>query len=184
MSDIEIKYKSIRHLIQDGDLIVFHGTGFIAKIIQNCDKSWANHTGIIFESHGALFIEDSNATGVQADRLSWRIRKYKGNGGDFKIIRPMQPLSLIRSELRSLLTRGDNKWIRYDFKNGIKELLNRKFGWKLKIKLDDSTSICSAYDAEYAMNLGMVTDEFKKLKIAFPQDFLRYLDTNNAKIIV
>lgn len=96
----------------------------------------------------------------------------------------MQPLSLIRSELRSLLTRGDNKWIRYDFKNGIKELLNRKFGWKLKIKLDDSTSICSAYDAEYAMNLGMVTDEFKKLKIAFPQDFLRYLDTNNAKIIV
>lgn len=179
--DIEEKYNKLRPLIKDGDIIIFHGTGLMAKLIQFCDKSWANHTGIIFKSHGALFIEDSNANGVQSDRLSWRIKKYKG--GDFKIIRPNIDRQLIIDELSNLLMRGDSKWIQYDFVNGTKELLNRKFRTKFKIKLHEDYSICSAYDANYAINLGIVTKDFIKLAIVFPQDFLRYLNYEKAFII-
>lgn len=179
--DIEEKYNRLRALIKDGDIIVFHGTGIMAKLIQFCDKSWANHTGIIFKSHGALFIEDSNASGVQSDRLSWRIKKYKG--GDFKIIRPNIERQLIIDELSNLLMRGDSKWIQYDFINGGKELLNRLFKIKLKIKLKDSHAICSDYTSKYVINLGIVSENFTKLVIVFPEDYLRYLNFEKAFII-
>jgi len=178
---IQEKYNNLRPLIKDGDIIIFHGRGILAKLIQYCDKSWANHTGIIFKSHGALFIEDSNANGVQSDRLSWRIKGYKG--GDFKILRPTADKDLIKEQLAKLLSRGDNQWIKYDFINGTKELINRLCKTKLKIRLRGDTSICSALDAEYAITLGMVTEEFNNLSIAFPQDYLRYLNKNNAFII-
>ena len=66
------------------------------------------------------------------------------------------------------------KWIKYDFINGGKELLNRKFGWNLKIKFDDTRDICSDFVSQYQVNIGMVSNIFKKLKIAFPQDAIRY----------
>ena len=47
--DIIEKYKLLRPNISDGDLILFRGTGVIAKIIQWCDKSYWNHIGIVLE---------------------------------------------------------------------------------------------------------------------------------------
>jgi len=179
--DIQEKYNKLRPLIKDGDIIIFQGTGIIAKLIQFCDKSWANHTGIIFKSHGALFIEDSNANGVQSDRLSWRIKNYKG--GDFKILRPNVEKILLHDELSNLLMRGDTKWIQYDFINGAKELSNRLLKTKFKIKLDNEHSICSAYDANYAIKLGLVTEKFSSLVIVFPEDYLRYINNEKAFII-
>jgi hypothetical protein len=178
---IEEKYSKLRPLIKDGDIIVFHGTGLMANIIQFCDKSWSNHVGIIFKSHGALFIEDSNANGVQSDRLSWRIRKYKS--GDFKIIRPDVEKILLHEELSNLLMRGDAKWIQYDFINGAKELSNRLFKTKFKISLTDKKAICSSYTAKYAIGLDIVSKDFTKLAIVFPEDYLRYLNKNKAFII-
>lgn len=186
--DILQKYKTIRPLIEGGDLIIFHGTGFIATVIKSSDKnedrSWAyhNHIGIVVESHGALFIVDSNANGVQADRLSKRIEKYK-NGGDFTIIKPTVKRELIDLEMRRLLHKSDDKWIRYDFFNGIKELLNRRFGFKLKINLNDDRDICSDYVCRYASNLDVVTKEFKDKIIVFPEDYIRYVNEENVNIV-
>ena len=182
------KYKKIRPLIEGGDLILFHGTGFVATVIKssdkNKDKSWAyhNHIGIIVESHGALFIVDSNANGVQADRLSKRIEKYK-NGGDFTIIKPTVKIELIDLEMRRLLSKSDDNWIRYDFFNGIKELINRRFRFKLTINLSEEKDICSDFVSRYACNLDLVNQKFKDKSIVFPENYIRYINNENANIV-
>lgn len=181
--DIFDKYKQIRPLIEDADVILFHGTGILAHVIQNCDNNaYHNHVGIIIESHGALFIVDSNESGVQADRLSKRIDKYKG-GGDFTVIKPLVNRVSIDLEMKKLLNKSDDKWIKYDFINGAKELANRKFNFKFEIKLDENRDICSDYISRYMINLDLVTQEFKDKKIVFPEDYIRYLNENNALII-
>lgn len=174
------KYKRLRPLIKDGDLILFHGTGFIAKIIQSCDRSYYNHIGVVFEKCGALYILDANANGVQADRLSKRIEKYKD--GNFTIIKPLKTNDEIQLELTKLLKRSDEKWIKYDFYNGIKELLNRKFNWNLKINFDENHDICSDFVSQYQYNLGLYNEHYKSIRICFPQDTIRYL-TDQGLII-
>lgn len=179
---IFVKYERLRPQIKDGDIILFHGTKALAKIIQNCDLAYWNHVGVIIEKHGALYIEDANGNGVQSDRLSWRIAKYPD--GDFTIIQSTLPKEELQAPLAKLLLRADHKTIKYDFWNGFKELLNRKFDWQLTIKPNDSRDICSNYLAVYAVEGYFVHPEsFKKLRIEFPQDFERYRNINTTKFL-
>lgn len=182
MESIQDKYKRIRPSIKHGDLILFHGTGVMAKIIQNCDNSYYNHVGVVIEINEALFIVDSNADGVQADRLSWRIGKYS-KGGDFCIIQSNADERSKYVYLKQLLKRSDENWIKYDYYNGAKELANRKFGLKLRIKEDEGRDICSDYVSRYAVGAKFVSEEFAYLKIAFPQDYIRYMNEEMATLI-
>jgi hypothetical protein len=181
METITEKYSRVRQYIKDGDIVLFHGRGLVASIIQNCDSSYFNHVGIVFEKLGALYIVDANENGVQADRLSFRIKKYSPNG-DFTILKPTATNEEIQKSLTKILKRSDEKTIKYDFWNGFKELMNRRFGWNLKVDLDESHDICSDYVSTYQVELKMVSDEFLKLRIAFPQDSIRYM-TDNVIII-
>jgi len=177
MESINDKYKRVRQYIKDGDIVLFHGRGIVANIIQNCDHSYFNHVGIVFEKLGALYIVDANENGVQADRLSFRINKYSPKG-DFTVLKPTATNEEIQIALTKILKRSDGKTIKYDFWNGFKELMNRKFGWSLKVDLDESHDICSDYVSTYQVELKMVTDDFLKLRIAFPQDSIRYMSEN------
>lgn len=179
---IQEKYTRIRPFIRNGDLIFFHSTGFIGKVIEWGDNAYTSHVGIIFEKCGALFIEDSNSNGVQSDRLSWRIAGYKDKS-DFIIVRPTSKLSDIDRALTVLLMKADGEWIQYDFWNGFKELLNRKFKLSLKIKLSNKKKICSDYVKQYSQNLNIINEEFNKLVLPFPQDYLRYRNESNTKLI-
>jgi hypothetical protein len=182
--NIEQKYDLLRPHIKEGDIIVFHGTHLLAQIIQNCDSAYYNHMGVIIECNSALGICDANGNGVQWDRLSWRIAKYHHSGSDFDIIRPLNNREEVRQQLRILLLRSDEKWVKYDFINGVKELLNRKFESSIfKIKLNNDRAICSSNDAKYAINLGIMTDEFAKQRIQFPQDYIRYLNADKARVL-
>jgi hypothetical protein len=40
METIQAQYNRIRSEIKHGDLMLFHGTGIVAGIIQNCDKRY------------------------------------------------------------------------------------------------------------------------------------------------
>lgn len=179
---IKEKYNLLRPQISDGDLILVHGTGIVAKIIRNCDKSYYSHIGVVTERHGALFIVDANGNGVQADRLSYRIDAYKNNA-DFTILKPMANRNDIDTQMAVLLKRSDIKTIKYDFRNGIKELFNRKFKPEFKIDENDNYDICSDFVSKYAVNLGMVNEMFLRLRVAFPEDFMRYVNYKNVKII-
>lgn len=174
MISIKEKYQLLRPSIKDGDLILFHGVGFVAKIIQHCDKAYWNHIGVVTERHGALFIVDSTGKGVQADRLSYRIEKYR----DFIILKPKVNRELIDMEMKRLLMRSDPETIRYDFNNGIKELFNRKFRPSFKIKPNEKQDICSDFVSRYAVNLDLVYSEFKSLRVPFPEDYLRHYNKN------
>jgi len=183
MITVEEKYKKLRPFMEHGDLILFRGTGLMASLIQNCDKAYWNHIGVVVKVNGALFIVDSNASGVQADRLSWRIRKYK-KGGDFGLIKVRASDHIKAFHMESLLQRSDAKWIKYDFMNGGKELFNRKFNTNLKISTDDGRDICSDYVSQYAIGVRAVLEEaFLKLRVAFPQDYDRFLNPEGAVII-
>jgi hypothetical protein len=173
MENIHQKYRRLRNLINDGDLILFHGTGIIARTIQAADSSYYNHIGIVFKKCGALYIVDANADGVQADRLSRRINKYK-NGGDFTIVKPLRTSQEIETALVKLLTRSDEKTIKYDLFNGIKELINRRFNTNFEITKEDGRDICSDFVSQYQVDLNIVTEEFKGLRIAFPEDTIRH----------
>ncbi len=165
---IQEKYKVIRPLIKDGDLVLFRGTKILAKIIQNCDKAYFNHIGIVIETHGALLIVDSQAEGVVSDRLSKRINDY--NGGDFCVIHSLNEVS--DDALNNLMKRQDKSDILYDYGNGFKELLNRKFGWNLKIKPSEKRDICSDFVYEYALRNKMILP-FEN-RVAFPMDYIRH----------
>lgn len=179
---INEKYNFLRSHISNGDLILIKGTGFVACIIRWFDKSYYSHIGVIVEKHGALFIVDANGKGVQADRLSWRINSYKDKA-DFCILKPLNDLEIINMEMKIILKRSDDKWIKYDFKNGLKEMFNRRFKTKFNITLNEDADICSDFVSRYAISLGMVNSDFRKLIIAFPQDYMRYIDRMNTEII-
>lgn len=180
-TQIEIKYDNMRSFIKEGDVILFHGTGIILRLIQWFDNAYWNHVGIVIECSGSLGICDANGNGVQWDRLSWRVKQYS-KGGDFVIIRPIKDADEIQKQLRMLLYKSDKKWVKYDYVNGFKELFNRKFGFKFKIILSDDKVICSSNDAKYVINLGIITEDFKNIKIQFPQDYIRYINLDKAKI--
>jgi hypothetical protein len=177
---INEKYKRVRPLIKDGDLILFHGTGILARLIRLCDSAYYNHIGVVIEKLGSLYIVDSNASGVQADRLSWRIKKYS-RGGNFIIIQPTEIDS--NNELEALLKKADVKWIKYDYINGAKELINRAFGLSLRIIKRDEHDICSDYVSDYADNRELVNNLFIRRPIQFPQDYIRYRNLATTKII-
>ena len=179
--NILAKYNRLRPYLKHGDIILFHGKGIIARTIQNCDSAYWNHVGVIIEVNGALFIVDSNASGVQADRLSWRIAKYKD--GDFAVIQPDLSKEVINYHMAQLLKRQDGKWIRYDYMNGAKELANRKWNLKLRIVPTEDRDICSDWVRRYAEGLDVVTEEFKKTLLVFPQDYDRYFNRYNAFFI-
>lgn len=185
---IQEKYDRDRHLLKNGDLILFSGTGPVAKIIRWCDrnkdgsKAKHSHIGVIIEKHGALFIVDANASGVQADRLSYRVKGYHKEAS-FTVIRSNKPPTHLDYQMGLLLHKSDDKWIKYDFKNGIKELANRRFGWHLPIYLNDNKDICSDYVSRFAVDLMMVTKGFMDKKIVFPEDYMRYKDSLNCTFI-
>lgn len=59
MENINDKYKRVRQYIKDGDIVLFHGTSIVSRMIQNCDSSYFNHVGVVFEKLGALYIVDA-----------------------------------------------------------------------------------------------------------------------------
>ncbi len=179
MLEIENKYQKLRSQIKHGDIILFRGTKALARLIQWCDKSYYNHVGIVIKVYDSLYIVDANGNGVQIDRLSKRISSY--NGGDFSIVQPNADANLRDIYLSKLLKRSNDTLIRYDFLNGTKELANRAFGFKLKVKFNNNRDICSDFVSEYEIGIGMLNDYFKYVRISFPQDTIRYLQ--NAKIL-
>jgi len=169
---IEDKYIRLRPLIKHGDLILFNGNKALARIIQKSDSNckW-NHVGLIIEVEGALFIIDSNRTGVHPERLSERVHSYN----DFILYRSLKTKPEIKLALRNLLKKQDEVEINYDFINGGKSLINRYFKTNLKIKNLYNKNICSVFVLPYALELKMVMPLNRTDSLFFPQDYIRQM---------
>jgi hypothetical protein len=173
---IVYKYNSNRHLIKQGDIILFHGNKAISKIIRECDgDAYWNHIGIVADIAGVLFIIDSNAPGVHPERLSVRIRKYDNADGDFMIIRSHKSELEINKALNNVLNNLEKVGnVKYDYINGIKSLLNRYFKTKFKIKIKHDALICSMFAYPYELELDAIYPATFEESLFFPQDTIRY----------
>lgn len=93
----DCSYTEIRHMIQDGDIIAFSGSGLIAKIITyytpgyNREKGPISHVGIAYKVYDATLqptimlieavgnITNRSKLGVTISRLSDIVDEYVGN---------------------------------------------------------------------------------------------------------
>jgi hypothetical protein len=167
------KYAKIRHLVKQGDLILFHGHSAVSRIIQEADDdAYWNHIGVVGEIAKSLFIIDSNAFGVKPERLSSRIRKYEN--GDFMVIRSLQTRKEINLSLEELLKYSDINEVKYDFKNGIKSLLNRWLKTKFKIKEDKNYKICSMFTYPHEVRTDIMFPVDTEKSLVFPEDTIRF----------
>lgn len=184
MENIQEKYKRLRSSIKQGDTILFHGTGIIAKIIQEGDNdAYFNHIGIVVEIAGVLYIIDSNAPGVHPERLSVRIAKYAAGDGDFVIKRSQKTVKQITTALYNVQqTLEQQGTVSYDFINGAKSLSNRYFKTQFKIKPKANAMICSMFVYPYQLELDMIYPRSFEKTLFFPQDSIRF-EKNTINII-
>lgn len=183
METISEKYKRVRGQIKDGDFIVFSGTGIVASVIREADSdSFASHIGRVVKLKNRFLIVDSNARGNKPEWLSTRIEEYYKNS-DFIIIRSNLDEDIIQSNVVDFINESDDARTKYDFTNGIKELLNRAFGFKLKIKLRGKYNICSQSVRKSFQALDMCTLQFTLLSIAFPQDYIRFRNDLTTELL-
>lgn len=170
------KYARLRSLIKQGDVILFHGHTALAKLIQEADSdAYWNHIGIVMEVAGVLFIVDSNAPGVHPERLSVRMKYYAKNGGDFAVKRSMKTEVEINKALFNVLNLLEEEGeVKYDFINGLKSMLNRRFNTNFKLKLNKNRVICSMFAYPYEIELDMVKSRSFYKSLFFPEDTIRY----------
>jgi hypothetical protein len=50
--------------------------------------------------------------------------------------------------------------------------------------LNEEKDICSDYVSRYAIGANFVSEDFKKLKIAFPEDYIRFRNFTKSKILI
>lgn len=183
METISEKYKRIRSQIKDGDFILFSGTGIVASVIREADSdSFASHIGRVVKIKNRFLIIDSNARGNHPEWLSTRIDSYYKNS-DFIVIRSNVDEDILQSNIIDFINESDDARTKYDFRNGIKELLNRAFGFKLKIKLRGKYNICSQSVRKSFQALDMGTLQFNLLSIAFPQDYIRFRNEFTTELL-
>lgn len=185
MGKIHEKYERLRSLINDGDIILFTGNTIVSKIIRNFDNNsdWSHVEIITKTKEDRLLVQGANLEGVHPEYLSHRLKFHT----DFLILRPIKTREEIDTALCEVFSKVD-MGLKYDYDNGFKELLNRKFKmwgipWTLKIKLDYNEFICSTFAAPYAIRLGLVSNDFINLGYQFPQDFIRYMISDSVDII-
>lgn len=181
-------YDSVRHLISDGCIGLMSKDAFISKAIRWHDREieggkaeWSHVYSIFekeFEGRSRLFVLDSNAQGVKPALLSDRIRDCD----NFMILIPTCDKKTIEKALFDSFDRA-SKGIKYDYKNGIKELLNRRYGLKLKITNRDEHDICSDWCRDQFIAQGMASDKFISITLPFPADYDRYSNIQTVKEI-
>lgn len=171
--NIQDKYNSVRSSLKNGDIILFAGSGMVAKLIKFFDNAYYNHVGIVFEANGRLFIVDSNAPGVHADFLSDRIGKYK----DFGIVRLNKSPEEIEAALDTVMDKAQ-LGIKYNFGRLFQIAIYKKLGWDIK-KLDGSgKDICSQFAQQYTNAFPIKC--FQADTLITPQGFIRECDPAEA----
>lgn len=183
-SEIQKAYDEIRPMLTNGCLFLTSKDAIISKFIRWTDnKASMSHIGMLivqeFEGEKRVMVIDSNARGVKPEFFSTRLKKID----NFIIIKPTTEQRIIDKSVFDSIDRA-SKGIKYDFTNGLKEMWNRKGRWfKFKIKPSDDNDICSDYTRQHFIDCIMALLGFKKLRLTFPEDYLRYHNPDTVEII-
>lgn len=188
--DIQAKYKAFRDYVVARNLsafiVVFHGTGWLARTIQFFCGSYFNHVGIGYveyhNGHPRIYIIDSNENGLKPDFMSARISKY----ADFALIEQLVSVEVQSAALEVMFDRGE-KGTKYDFlllgKIAIekaRDKFRKWFGMEPRDRVIDNNperDICSEAAKFYRSACGLDCS-----KILTPHDFIRFYDKDREVI--
>ncbi len=178
--NIQDKYKQYRPVASNGDIVVWHGTGFMAKAEQYFTRGYYNHVGIVYESLGRLFTIDANAPGVHPAFLSDRISVYN----DFAIIRLNRSPESILTALQTVMDKAATaKGVKYNFLRLLRIAINDTFHVDPKWLDQKNRDICSQFVQLYTTALGMGCFSIEKLPLIVPQDFVRCLYPLDGQVL-
>ncbi len=74
-----VLYQSVRADILDGDVLLYRGSGFFAKMIQVVTRSKYSHTGVAAWWNNRLMVLEAVNRGVMVTPLSKNIESYHGD---------------------------------------------------------------------------------------------------------
>jgi hypothetical protein len=168
------KYTKLRNEIQNGDLLLYKGTSFLAKGIQYFDKAYYNHIGVVWRPNDIdrVLTLDMWSEGLTCIPVSRRMEGYK----DFCILRPKVSIEKSKEAIMKAIEKWDGKDVYYD-----KQLILRVAAIK-KLKIDLSglgkkdKFICSEFVQYYCDLLGLKT--YSMINLITPEDFRRFIDDN------
>ena len=177
---IQQKYQSARSQLKNGDIILFSGKGFLAKLIQFFTKGKFNHVGIVWIAMNRVFILDSNSPGVHPDFLSARIDIYQ----DFEIVRLKREERLIGYAIWRLMDKSqEGTGIKYNFLRLLRIAIKDSFHIDLKYLDQKGCDICSQFVQIYCAFLNVKCFALVKLPLITPMDYNDRLDWNEGEIL-
>lgn len=172
------KYKATRPYLKNGDVILFSGSGFLARAIQFFTKGRFNHVGIVWIAMNRVFVLDSNAPGVHPDFLSARVDVYK----DFEIVRFRRTPDELQGALCWLMDKSqEGTGIKYNFLRLLRIAVKVSFNIDLKWLDQSGHDICSQFVQVYSDRLGIGC--YKNIPLITPMDYDQRLDWNEGKIL-
>ena len=179
-NEFPAKYTEIRDQIKNGDIVLYRGTGFLAKSIQYFDKAYYNHAGVVWRPEGEgidkILTFDMWTDGLDCIPLSRRMEDY----ADFCIIRPNVSQSTINSALAHVLENWEGRDINYNYMLLLRIAMIKKTGIDMTGLGNKNKFICSQFAQFYTDLLGEST--YSNINLITPEDFRRYMDGNFTKL--
>ena len=176
---IKEKYEAYRKIAKDGDILLFRGTGFVAKGIQYFDKSYYNHSAVVYWNRERLEMLDAWYGGVVKVPASKRaLVDYKN--GDFCVLRPIKPKDGIQEGINTI----NNRWhavTKYFYGMLFRIALIKKTGIDITGLSKRDRTICSFTTRDFTNAAGI--EAYRHLHLPTPQDFLRYIDESEVRIL-
>ncbi len=177
---IQEKYRRLRPMINNGDIILVRGYSLLAKAIQwgdskDGENAYWNHALVVFKVGDRLLAIQSMAHGVEPDFLSTELMANE----DFMILRPLFPQDLIDDCVNASFSKAESG-IPYNVWMLPKVLFYRKSGWDIKrLGENPAKNICSVFAFwTYGQLLPLKCYSQYVIKQDFitPQDAIRFID--------
>jgi len=165
-------YTALRDRIQTGDLIAFDGKGWISWVIKRWQRYPISHVGVVvnIDAQGRVMVMESTTLngkkGVQLNRLSKRVKGYKGTVNWFPLHRKTRD-KLDVTAMQNYLWEQDGK--PYDTKQAIKAGL-----WSWTTRENGSELFCSELVAG-AWRAGKILSKKTNISEVTPEKLCRML---------
>lgn len=178
-------YKEYREHSEDGDIVLFHGTRKIHRLIQQFDRvdgkpAYWNHSGNVVKIGNRVMFLEATEKGVDITFLSRVMKRFT----DFAVLCPLTSVvSHDRMLVETNIALGvAEEFIAYDFAQLFKILLWRK-GIKYWWNNNPDKDICSEVSQNIYVNAGIQCYRPSVIKQPFitPQDFVRFGDESEIK---
>lgn len=171
------EYYNIRGGVQDGDIFVYNGNGFMSKSIQYFDNAYYNHIGMVKKFGDRLFTIDMWTHGIEILPLSRRVGGYL----NFCMVRPKnktpEEINIALEQVLQLVDRDE----KYDYGLLPRIALYKKTKINLGVLGSRDRFICSELAQFFTNKLDI--NCYKDIDMITPQDFIRHANEDEVQVL-